>query len=357
MITELTEEQKHRIKEYYEAGMEIGLSTVTSKEKSEEYISKLYEYFNYKKPKFIWCDSPLSMQYVIHVIKDISVEDIQSIGRSIYQSIDQSIRQSIRQSIDQSIRQSIWQSIRQSIEKSKIILHLGYYCYAQNEIFWIQYYIYCQSLGIPIGIKTEEGLDIMYNIAKYSGWWCPFENLCFVCHKPVKIKTNRNNMLHADGENAIEYKDGFRVWALNSVRVTKEIAETPWNELDSNLVLTEQNAEIRREIVRKIGIEKVCNDLGAKCLDKDGDYELLELKAGERTHRYLKMVNPSINTYHVEGVAIECETVEQALNFRKPEAMRRIPVSENGEEWYQQGDVCIWRKGAKFLKHRPKILT
>jgi hypothetical protein len=32
--------------------------------------------------------------------------------------------------------------------------------------------------------------------------------------------------------------------------------------------------------------------------------------------RYLKMVNPSIGTFHVEGVDPQCATVEQALNWR-----------------------------------------
>ena len=82
-------------------------------------------------------------------------------------------------------------------------------------------------------------------------------------------------------------------------------------------MLTEQNAEVRREIVRKIGIELVCQRLGAKTLDEYGDYELitLELQDG-RPRPYLKMLNPSIGTYHVEGVEPGITTVEQALNWR-----------------------------------------
>ena len=68
-------------------------------------------------------------------------------------------------------------------------------------------------------------------------------------------------------------------------------------------------------------------DLGAKVADRQGDYELLLLDLGDKRNRpYLKMLNPSIGTWHVEGVHPDCATVEQALNWRnqtdvKPEVL------------------------------------
>jgi len=101
------------------------------------------------------------------------------------------------------------------------------------------------------------------------------------------------------------------------VRVSREIAETPAKELDPKLILKEKNAEVRREIVRKVGVERVCEKLGAKCIDRQDTYELLMLDLGDgRSRPYLKMRNPSIGIYHIEGVHPDCNTVEKALNFR-----------------------------------------
>ena len=70
------------------------------------------------------------------------------------------------------------------------------------------------------------------------------------------------------------------------------------------------------------------------------------------------MKNPSVpDTFHLEGVSVECKTVEQALHYRKPESMKKIPVSDDGECWYQQGDVCIYPADAITLKPHPTILT
>lgn len=188
----------------------------------------------------------------------------------------------------------------------------------------------------------------------------PLKEFCVLSEKPIKVKM-RNGVLHADGESALEYSDGFSLYMLNGVQVPKAVALTPWDKLDPHLILTEKNAEVRREIVRKIGIERICAKLNAKVLDREGEmYELLELSSGENraSYPFLKMLNPSIGCYHIEGVPVGTKTVKQALEVeRKPDWMRKIPMSEDGLDWYQQGDVLIVPNGAKSLKPRPSILT
>lgn len=97
----------------------------------------------------------------------------------------------------------------------------------------------------------------------------------------------------------------------------KEYAVTPWDKLDPHCVLKETNAEVRRELVRKIGIERVVEKLGAEVVDKEEGYELLLLDIGDGNKRpYLKMINPSTGTYHIEGVPPGTETVKAAITWR-----------------------------------------
>lgn len=93
---------------------------------------------------------------------------------------------------------------------------------------------------------------------------------------------------------------------------------TPSSELDPKKILIEQNAEIRRELIRKIGIERLMSACKHELLERVGDYELLSVQLSDEIPdaRYLKMINPSIKTFHVEGVDPSCSTVEQALNWR-----------------------------------------
>ena len=123
-------------------------------------------------------------------------------------------------------------------------------------------------------------------------------------------------------------------------------------------VVKSQNAEQRAAAVRKIGVERVCAELGARVVDRQGEYELLMLYIGdERRRPYLKMRNPSVGIYHIEGVPVGTATVEAALHARKPPRLREMPVRADGAAWYQQGDVCIWPTSARAIQPRPTMLT
>lgn len=159
-------------------------------------------------------------------------------------------------------------------------------------------------------------LDACVAAARACLWWCPFEGAVLLCDRPAELHL-KEGRLHRDGGPAVRWRDGIVTWALNGVLVPKAVAETPFERLDAHLVTEETNADILREIVRKIGVERLCRDLDAKCVDRAGDYELLLLSLwhGWRAP-YLKMLNPSVGTYHVEGVHPDCRTVAEALEWR-----------------------------------------
>jgi len=148
-------------------------------------------------------------------------------------------------------------------------------------------------------------------------WIYPFKEFVVISEKPTQIKI-KDGQLHNENGPSVLYADGFSIYSLNGVRVSKKLVETPADKLDAGLVTKETNADIRREIVRKIGVDRVYQKLGGKTLDKQGDvYELITLNLGDnRIRPYLKMKNPSIGVYHLEGVSPNCITVSQALEFR-----------------------------------------
>ena len=54
-----------------------------------------------------------------------------------------------------------------------------------------------------------------------------------------------------------------------------------------------------------------------RILDQRDDYELVRIRlTDEILGNYLKMKNPSIGTFHMEGVPPEIETVTEALSWR-----------------------------------------
>jgi hypothetical protein len=130
-------------------------------------------------------------------------------------------------------------------------------------------------------------------------FWITTEQVIALTRPAIKLN---GEQLHSDRGPAVSWPEGGQqYYFLNDVHVPREIVETPARELDPRLMLREQNAQA----------------LGAECIDRQGDYELLLLDLQDgRMRPYLKMKNPSVGVYHIEGVAPECRTVAEALAWR-----------------------------------------
>jgi hypothetical protein len=44
---------------------------------------------------------------------------------------------------------------------------------------------------------------------------------CWICERPTKLLLDSENRLHAEDEPAIEYADGFNVWAHHGVLIAR----------------------------------------------------------------------------------------------------------------------------------------
>jgi hypothetical protein len=180
---------------------------------------------------------------------------------------------------------------------------------------YFSFYEFCEK-GLGVSGYTPKWRSYL-NTVKFGIFFC-FDDICIVSQKPISIAMV-NGLLHNPNGPSISYADGFEVYSLNGIKVTKELVMTPASELSTDLVLKEKNAEIRREMVRKIGIERVIDKLGANVVDKWEEYELLDMPKIEgmiSKAKWLKMKNPSIGTYHIEGVPFEMKTCQEALSWR-----------------------------------------
>lgn len=183
-----------------------------------------------------------------------------------------------------------------------------------SDAGWISFYDYFTR----IGVLENEDFNKLNSFMRSGVWDTLFhEKLCILVRRPISVIKNERGQLHNPNGKAVEFKDKWGIYCLNGVRMKQEHIETPAEKLDVKEIINEKNVDIRRELIRKIGIERFVLKTGAKVLDKRGDYELLSLKLSDEVQdaRYLKMKNPSMaGVWHCEGV--EGDTVQEALNFR-----------------------------------------
>ena len=146
-------------------------------------------------------------------------------------------------------------------------------------------------------------------------WYGPQDSVMWI---EIPRLTQKNGRLHNSTGPAFVLP-AQEEYFLHGALIPQALVTTPAADLDAWVWVTqEKNAEIRREAVRKIGIERVCTMLNAQTIDRHGDhYELLTLDIGDGRRRpYLKMRNPSIGVYHLEGVPPHIKTVKEALQWR-----------------------------------------
>lgn len=307
-IEELTPEQDAQLEVYAERFTQFGLSTEPiDHARAEEIIAQVYKSQGLKSPAIEWCQSPFAM-----VVRGAYLEFMQKDDLHVGKK-----KEDVEKEADVLFDVSKTLSEEAQVLVRDLIGQCGFGQQDANWLGWLDYY----RNELKLFEETEE-IAPLIETAKELHWFLPFENVCLCSERPLELHLkpfgdDGIKILHNELGMALRYADDFGIFCLNGVEVTEDIVVTPPDKLPSKMILKETNAEIRREIVRKIGIEKICRDLNAKVIDKMDDYELLMLDLQDGRHRpYLKMKNPSIGTYHVEGVHPNCKTVKEALAWR-----------------------------------------
>lgn len=167
------------------------------------------------------------------------------------------------------------------------------------------------------GVLHYAGIWLPFLQAKECGLWLYWitEKEIVCCLAPSLKITNER--LHCETGPAVSWPDD-EYYFLNGVQMKKCQVMTPAERLDPKDILNEKNVEVRRELIRKIGIERFLQVTKHKILDKRDNYELLSIELSNeiKDAKYLKMINPSIKIFHVEGVHPSCKTVQHAINWR-----------------------------------------
>jgi len=167
MIAELTVSQKSRFPEYVKKWTDVGLCTLpASRKEAEAGIEEAYAAAGLKKPKIVWCGSPLSQGMTRAIIFD----------KKIMASVWDSVRDSVGDSVWASVRASVWDSVWDSVGAS--VWDSGH---GQHDANWIGFYdFFARELGLFEQTKKVAGLT---KITENAGWFLPHQKLCWVSER------------------------------------------------------------------------------------------------------------------------------------------------------------------------------
>lgn len=294
MITSLTDEQIGKFPEYVKNGVSKGLSTKQMTQEEAELDFNAFQTHILEKKELtpvILLTSPRHCWIAIELIKSNENYDLKNLNRDI---------------------SNIIAGKKIKSKKNKIEFVYPYF----DCQFWAGYFSYFDFFKNECGIVYNEKYEILKKTIDY-GMVFVIDECCIVSQPFTTIHKNASG-LHCEDGPALSYSGHCEVYALNGVRMKKEYVLTPAEYIKADDILKETNVEIRRELIRKVGIEMLLNNLPHKLLEKSGNYELysIELSPEIKDARYLKMLNPSVDCFHMEGIDPSISTISDALKWR-----------------------------------------
>ena len=182
-----------------------------------------------------------------------------------------------------------------------------------EKIYLTELYI---SSGVNLSQKAQEIHHYQKLLFEHCGWIFPFEKICAVCDRPRHLGFDSQNRLHAEGEPAIEFADGWNFYYNHGVRLPEQYGKFYPNQWQSQWLLTEENAEVRRVLIEGIGYDRLCQELEAKQIDSWQEYALLQIdKADVEPICLLKMTCPSTGFIHALRVPPNLTSAREAIRW------------------------------------------
>ncbi len=248
-ITELTPKQEALIPVYREKWRKIALSTQRIDEKkAKKAVKAAYQWFEKEVPEIVFVESP-----------NAALKELYDIGCNYsHFSIKYDLRHPLINYPYERSHNATAIEERTEIEREilKIVLEQNYQIHTQLEEDLDE-----QEIGIPDeytlgGIQTDfliaeccfydfcisvlklphnqNQWKAFKNIVKHCGWIFDYNNVCIVSNRPIKLSFDEQNNLHeSNGKPAIEYSDGFKVYAYHGVWFPEKYGTIPTSEWKS----------------------------------------------------------------------------------------------------------------------------
>jgi len=186
--------------------------------------------------------------------------------------------------------------------------------YLVDALAIIDFYIF--SLGIVFRPEFLKVVESMKQLLAECGWIFMFHNVCYVCSRPTQLYLDSEYRLHAEGESAIAFADGYSLYFHHGVILPEKYGQIHPDLWQAQWLLEERNAELKRILIQKMGYDRICQQLQAVELDGWQEYTLLKIDNADVEPIYLlKMTCPSTGFIHALRVPPDVLTAKEAIRW------------------------------------------
>jgi hypothetical protein len=331
-IAALTPEQKRLLQVMQQQWLDRATQSI-DRDKATAAITAIYAHIGQKPPQVIFVASPAKACLLIALIED-SDRALQSdsLGASLRQPLQAQLGQevqgalgdrlaaSLNAGLDSAVQTEIMSALGQPLEiafgnslLASLAALIGNALHAESSRADAAVF----EFGKSIGVNMEPECYALYmSYCQEVGWIFPYEKLVVACERPRKIGWDSQDRIHGEGEPAIQFADGFSLWAWHGVRLPQRYRCHP-DRWQAQWLLEESNVELRRALLQGIGYSRIVHELGAIELDHWREYTLLQIAAQADVEPIylLKMVCPSTQAIQVLRVPPDLRSARAAIRW------------------------------------------
>ena len=125
-------------------------------------------------------------------------------------------------------------------------------------------------------------LRTLYELRVSAGPVLLLRNEVVVSERPLVARVDAEARLHAELGPAMAWPDGFEVWAWHGVVVPDWVARDP-GSITAERIDAERNAEVRRVMVERFGVERLMRESGGEVIHEDETGRLWRRRVGPVT--------------------------------------------------------------------------
>jgi hypothetical protein len=329
--TQLTDEQVALAPFYREKWQSIAASIEPiNKEICGELVKRLYEKLKARQPEVIFFQSPhealkshseftqhISMYYPeFSDFENIILDEIHenfTFALDVWQKIEV-LRNNHDMGQWSGVTYSITEQLKSDFKKlSEMTCRSWLYPPHDiaNSICRRDFLVSVLNLNIPL----MDSWEILKSLNEQMGWYDPRTELCIVCDRPRIMNFDENKKLHMDGAPAVEYTDGFSVYAFHGTVLPKKYGEISSNEWNPQWLLEKTSDKMRRTLLSGMSFEAIQETLKLKEVDTWKKYRLWEVENETKGKPIVLLTKETDQGIVTDSVAARLRKAKKAVEW------------------------------------------
>jgi hypothetical protein len=249
IITELSDEQQTMLPFYRDKWRSIQVSTESIEQaKAITVIKAAYTVSDYPEPEILFYSSPMTAIKKILTIENFKVY----LGRDIHIKFLKRVVDHLLHGIRQQLDEHLFIRLRNQIQHPEFPYYsthshplVSYFPYTGRclehqliadldklEFEFPDISYFTNNLNRPaewailgcildfcISVfnlqHDKKKWNVLQKLMQHCGLILQFEKVCIVCDRPYKLSFDQENLLHAEGEPALQFADGYSVYACH----------------------------------------------------------------------------------------------------------------------------------------------